>query len=257
MNHEPTSPLRSRSEPIAIIGMGCRIPGAETVHQFWELLRDGIDATGEMPPERSHYRQPGSSGRLITQRGGFLNDIEHFDPYFFGISPRDAVGIDPQQRLLLETAWRAAEDAGVTSNELKNSRTGVFAAICTDDYHEMLQAQAPEAEFQVYFSSLRPNGPGRVSYALGLTGPSIIVDSACSSSLVAVHLAVRSIQAGDCELAFAGGASLLLSMSFTRAYMRGGLLSPDGKCHTFSGQANGFVRSEGAGMILLKRLSRA
>ena len=237
--------------------MGCRIPGAETVHQFWELLRDGIDATGEMPPERMHYGQTGSSGRLITHRGGFLKDIEHFDPYFFGISPRDAMGIDPQQRLVLETAWRAAEDAGVTSNELKNSRTGVFAAICTDDYHEMLQAQAPEAEFQVYFSSLRPNGPGRVSYALGLTGPSIAVDSACSSSLVAVHLAVRSIQAGDCELAFAGGASLLLTTSFTRAYMRGGLLSPDGKCHTFSGKANGFVRSEGAGMVLLKRLSSA
>ena len=242
---------------VAIIGLGCRLPGAETPAQFWKLLCEGTDAVSEIPYDRLTYQQPGAFGRLITRRGGFVPHVHDFDPYFFGISPRDAVGLDPQHRFLLETAWRAAEDAGVPSAQLQSSRTGVFVGLCTDDYYHLLQEHVPDSEFQVHFSSLRSNGAGRLSYALGLRGPSATVDTACSSSLVCVHLAVRSIQAGDCELAFAGGANAILDPPVTRSYMKGGLLSPDGTCQAFSDKANGFVRSEGAGMVLLKPLHRA
>jgi acyl transferase domain-containing protein/thioesterase domain-containing protein len=249
--------LPQRERAVAIIGLGCRLPGADTPDEFWHLLSTGSDAVREAAPDRPHYTQPGEFGRLITRRGGFVANLQDFDPYFFGISPRDAVGLDPQHRFLLEAAWRAAEDAGVTLGQLQGLRTGVFVGLCADDYRQILWDEMPDAEFQILFSNLRSNGSGRLSYALGLTGPSMAVDTACSSSLVSVHLAVRSLQAGDCELAFAGGANTILDLQGTRSFMRGGLLSPDGKCQAFSEHANGFVRSEGAGVALLKPLRRA
>src|SRR5581483_1680058 len=179
----PDQVSSSTNKTVAIVGLGCRLPGANSPAEFWKLLCEGFDATREIPGDRRHYRQPGAAGRLITQRGGFLDTLDHFDPYFFGIPPRDATGLDPQHRLLLEVAWRAAEDAGVTSTQLKQGRTGVFVALCTDDYYQLLREHVPEAEFQAFFSSLKSNGAGRLSYALGLNGPSVTLDTACSSSL--------------------------------------------------------------------------
>ncbi|MGK3986565.1 beta-ketoacyl synthase N-terminal-like domain-containing protein [Sorangium sp. So ce136] len=251
---------RQRTEPIAIIGMGCRFPGgADDPASYFRLLEEGVDAVSEAPPERfaldAALVPPGDE---VLPWGAFLKEVDRFDAQFFGISPREAVKMDPQQRLLLEVAWEALEHAGVAADRLAGSRTGVFVGITTNDY-QLLSATAALEEQDAYAAT--GNGhcfpPGRLSYVLGLEGPSMAVDTACSSSLVAVHLACQSLRSGESSLALAGGVNLILSRLTTRLIAQLQALSPDGRCKTFDARANGFVRGEGCGVVVLKRLSDA
>ena len=255
----------ARTEPIAITGIGCRFPGgANTPDAFWQLLSGGVDAITAIPEDRPHLRaaydsDPRNAGRFHVDQGGFLGNVDAFDPRFFGISPREAVTIDPQQRLLLETSWEALERAGIAPSSLQGSRSGVFVGIGFNDYAELQSRFGENAETELYA------GPGkalsvaanRVSYALGLSGPSLSIDTACSSSLVAVHLAAQSLRARECDLALAGGVNLILSPDNTVFFAKAGMLAADGRCKTFDASADGYVRSEGCGMIVLRRLSDA
>ncbi|MBI1357397.1 MAG: SDR family NAD(P)-dependent oxidoreductase [Acidobacteria bacterium] len=251
-----------RTEPIAVVGLGCRFPGgAQDAESLWRLLCDGVDAVTEVPADRwdvDAYYDPDPSvpGKMCTRWGSFLDGIDRFDPAFFGLSPREAAAMDPQQRLLLETAWEALEDAGIAPPKLAGSRTGVFVGIYNSDYAHLQLGAAPADAHSALGSSLGV-APGRLSYALDLQGPSVLVDTLCSSSLVAVHLACQSLRAGECELALAGGVNLILSPSSTIITSRLLALSPDGRCKTFDAAANGFVRGEGCGVLALKRLSQA
>jgi myxalamid-type polyketide synthase MxaB len=256
---------RSKSEPIAIIGMSCRFPGgANDPEAFWRLLRDGVDAITEVPPQRwdidSYYDpDPDASGKIYTRFGGFLEQVDQFDPQFFGISPREAESLDPQQRLLLEVSWEALENAGVAANQLAGSRTGIFVGIGQNDYAQLHLNSGEPTRINAYDGT--GNGfcfaSGRLSYVLGLHGPSMAVDTACSSSLVAVHLACQSLRAGECNLALVGGVQLILSPEVTIFLSRTHALAPDGRCKTFDAAANGFGRGEGCGVLVLKRLSEA
>ena len=195
---------------------------------------------------------------MTTRWGGFLEDVDRFDPSFFGISPREAVSIDPQQRLLLETTWEAIERAGLPADGLAGSATGVYVGICGNDYQSMMLARGVESlDLYTFLGSAHSASVGRLSYWLGLQGPNMAVDTACSSSLVAVHLACQALRSGECTAALAGGVNLLLTPELTVHFSRLRVLSPTGRCHTFSADADGFVRSEGCGMLVLKRLSEA
>ncbi|HEX7843259.1 MAG TPA: SDR family NAD(P)-dependent oxidoreductase, partial [Kofleriaceae bacterium] len=254
----------AHTEPIAIVGIGCRFPGG--VHDpesFWRLLSGGIDAIGEVPPDRwdadTYYDpDPQAAGKITTKQGGFLNEVDRFDAGFFRIAPREAVQLDPQHRLLLEVAWEALEHAGQTRASLDGSCTGVFVGITTSDYGQIIRREGGEA-LDAYF----PTGnafnaaAGRLSYLLGLQGPSMAVDAACASSLVAVHLACQSLRTGDCRLALAGGVNLMLEPDAHIAMSRAHALAPDGRCKTFDAGADGYGRGEGCGMVVLKRLSDA
>jgi acyl transferase domain-containing protein len=254
-----------RSEPIAIIGMGCRFPGsADTPAAYWNLLRQGVDAIVEVPPDRwnmdAYYDpNPDAPGKSYVRKGGFLSGIDRFDPQFFDISPREAVGMDPQQRLWLEVCWEALEDANLAPDQLYQSLTGVFVGISGFDFAGLLaKSLKPEAIDAYLGTSASLNMPaGRLSYTLGLTGPSMAIDTACSSSLTAVHLACQSLRNRDCHLALAGGVNIILLPETYVAFSRARLLAPDGHCKTFDDSADGFVRSEGCGAIVLKRLSDA
>lgn len=239
-------------EPIAIIGIGCRFPGADGTSAFWQLLCAGVDAVTETPPDRWGADVGGAAAW-----GGFLDRIDEFDAAFFGISPREAVRVDPQQRLLLEVAWEALEDGGQAPQRLAGSRTGVFTGVSTNDYQH-LQLSRPEL-IDGYSgtgtaSSIAAN---RLSYFFDFRGPSLAVDSACSSSLVAVHQACRSLRDGECELALAGGVNVMLTPAIGLNFSRAGVLAADGRCKAFDARADGWVRGEGAGMVVLKPLSRA
>ncbi|HET7505759.1 MAG TPA: amino acid adenylation domain-containing protein [Kofleriaceae bacterium] len=255
---------RQRTEPIAVVGLGCRLPGgARDPAAFWRLLEAGGDAISQVPADRwdvdaYFHPEPATPGKMSSRWGGFLDDpIDGFDAGFFGISPREAVRMDPQQRLLLEVAWEALEDAGQTRERLAGSRTGVFAGICTTDYSS-LQFTDPE-DIDAYTGTGNSLSilAGRLAYLLDLQGPSVALDTACSSSLVAVHLACQSLRAGDCRLALAGGVNLMLSprTAILASQMR--MLAADGRCKTFDAHADGFVRGEGCGVVVLKRLSDA
>jgi acyl transferase domain-containing protein/acyl carrier protein len=256
-------PRRDPYEPIAIVGMACRFPKAPDLGAFWDLLVQGGDAIGESPPDRwdaTALFDPDTSapGKLNTRWGGFLDRVDLFDPQFFGISPREAVQMDPQQRLVLELAWEALEDAGIPPPGLKDSRTGVFIGALFLDY-ALLKDRAGAESITTHSST---GGTAciianRVSYVLGLQGPSLTVDTACSSSLVAVHLACQSLRSGESNLALAGGVNLMLVPETTMAFTRLGAMSPDGRSRAFGAGANGYVRSEGAGIVALKRLSDA
>ena len=255
---------RARSEPIAVIGLGCRYPGG--VHDpesFWRLLREQRDAIGEVPPDRwdidAYYdARPDAPGKISTRFGGFLDQVDRFDPYFFGIAPREACSLDPQQRLLLEVAWEALEHAGVAADRLRGSRTGVYVGIGSSEYAHLLLA-APPDKIDSYMGSGNASSvaAGRLSYVFGFEGPSIAVDTACSSSLVAVHLACQSLRLGECDLALAGGVNVILAPAISINHSRAKMLAPDGRCKTFDARADGFVRSEGCGLVALKRLSDA
>lgn len=273
-----------RKEPIAIIGIGCRLPGANGAQAFWALLRDGVDAITEVPAERwdvsqFYESQPTrapqtrsgapheplalSSGKMSSRWGGFLSQIDHFDARFFGISPREAKGMDPQQRLLLEVAWEALEDGGLVPARLAKTRTGVFIGIYSSEYG-MLQLRDPNITepshaINSYWStgnalSIAAN---RLSYFFDFQGPSVALDTACSSSLVAIHQACYSLWSGQSTLALAGGVNVILTPTVTINLSQGGGISPDGRCKAFDAQANGLVRSEGVGIVVLKPLSRA
>ena len=254
---------RLRTEPIAIIGIGCRFPGgANNPEAFWRLLRDGVDAISEVPAERWDVNafydpDPTIPGKISTRWGGFLEYVDQFDASFFGISPREAVSMDPQQRLLLEVAYEGLEDAGQRLDRLAGSRTGVFIGICSSDY-SWFQLADPD-RIDAYTSSgwAHSVASGRLSYLLDLQGPSVAIDTACSSSLVAVHLACQSLRNQECHLALAGGVNLILSPLLTISFSKFGMMAADGRCKTFDARANGFVRGEGCGVVVLKRLSNA
>jgi len=256
---------QARREPLAVVGMGCRLPGgAINPDAFWRVLQQGVDAVGEIPGDRwdveaFHDPDPKAPGKMTTRWGAFLEGVDEFDPQFFGISPREALSLDPQQRLLLEVAWEALEDAGIAPDKLSGSRTGVFVAMCKSDYLNLQLEGGDPARFDVYYASGSAHSvaSGRLSYVLGAQGPSITVDTACSSSLVAVHLACQSLRSGESRMALVGGVNLILSPENTITFSKSAMLSPDGRCKTFDAAADGFVQGEGCGVVVLKRLSDA
>ncbi|WAS96618.1 type I polyketide synthase [Nannocystis punicea] len=250
--------LAARSEPIAVVGVGCRFPGgADDPARFWELLRDGRDAIGPLAPRWQVVG--GQPGPAAPRWAGLLTGaIDGFDPSFFGISPREAAALDPQQRLLLEVGWEALEDAGIPPHVLKGSRTGVFVGATNLDYAALL-ARLPPAQQDAYTitGNLLSVAAGRLSYTWGLQGPCMTIDTVCSSSLVAVHLACQSLRAGESDLALAGGVNLILAPESMDGVSRTQALAPDGRCKTFDALANGFARGEGCGVVALKRLRDA
>jgi len=255
----------NRNEPVAIVGIGCRFPGGvENTATFWHLLSTGVDAIADIPADRWDLRtfydpNPRKPGKSRTKRGGFLKQIDQFDAQFFGISPREAACIDPQQRLLLEVAWEALEDAGLVVERLAGSDTSVFIGGFTLDYkllqfgdasRELLEAHTATGVVMTMLAN-------RLSYIFDFRGPSIALDTACSSSLVAVHLACRSLWDSESHLALAGGVNVMIGPEFTIAESKGGFLSPHGWSRAFDAQADGYVRGEGAGIVVLKLLSQA
>ncbi len=257
---------RVKTEPIAIIGLGCRFPmGANDPEAFWRLLRDGVHAISEVPRDRwdvdAYYDpDPSAPGKMYTRYAGFLDRVDTFDPHFFGIAPREAVSMDPQQRLLLEVTWEALEHAGIVPERLLGSLTGVFIGISTSDY-ALLQAAGHIDTGRIDAYSGTGNASsiasGRLSYTLGLQGPNMAVDTACSSSLVALHLACQSLRNGEAHLALAGGVNAILSPGTTINFSKARMLAADGHCKTFDAAADGYVRGEGCGMVVLKRWSEA
>ena len=255
-----------KNEPIAIIGMGCRLPGeGNNPEQFWHLLHNGVDAITEVPLDRwnidEYYDpEPETPGKVYTRNAGFLHNIDMFEPGFFGISPREALSLDPQQRLLLEVSWEALEYAGIVPEDLENSQTGIFFGITQTEYSRLRLADSNYHE-QLSIYDGTGNGlsfaSGRLSFFLGSQGPNMAIDTVCSSSLVAVHLACQSLRSTESNLAIAGGVNLNLFPEGTIFLSRAKALSPDGRCKTFDASADGFSRSEGCGIVILKRLSDA
>ncbi|HEV7501754.1 MAG TPA: beta-ketoacyl synthase N-terminal-like domain-containing protein, partial [Vicinamibacteria bacterium] len=252
------------TDAVAIVGMGCRMPGGVIdAESFWRLLADGVDAVGEVPRERwdvDEYYDPNpeTPGKIASRYGAFLGDVDRFDAPFFGISAREARSLDPQQRLLLETSWEALEDAGLAPLSLAGQKVGVFVGICGSDYAGLLMGRGPAAiDGYLGTGTAHSVASGRLSYLLGLRGPSLSVDTACSSSLMAVHLACQSLLHRESTLALAAGVNLVLSPEASINFSRARMLSPDGRSKAFDASANGYVRGEGVGVVVLKRLSDA
>ena len=251
-------------EPVAIVGMGCRFPGhVADPDAYWRLLEDGVDAIGQVPKDRwdgaAYYDpDPEAPGKIYTLAGGFIDDIARFDADVFGLSPREVAKIDPQHRLVLEVAWEALEHAGIAPKSLSESATGVYLGITAFEYGLHL-SHAGEAIIDAYsMTGTKLNfASGRLSYVLGLQGPALSVDTACSSSLIAIHLACQALRGGECDLALAGGVNAMLTPEQTIAECKARMLSPTGRCRAFDADADGFVRGEGCGMLVLERLSSA
>lgn len=253
----------SRYEPIAIIGMACRFPGdSDTPQKFWQLLAEGRDAIVEVPRDRwdiDQYYDPDPSvpGKMSVRSGGFLSHVHDFDAAFFNISPREATFLDPQQRLLLEVAWEAIENANIASDRLRDSSTGVYVGITCFDHAIEIAATSGRSSSYLGTGSALNMAAGRLSFVLGLNGPSMAIDTACSSSLVCLHLACESLRSGETRMALAGGVNLMLSPEVMVSFSQARMLAADGRCKTFDAGADGYVRGEGCGMVLLKRLSEA
>ncbi|WNZ21413.1 SDR family NAD(P)-dependent oxidoreductase [Leptolyngbya sp. NK1-12] len=254
----------ARTEPIAIVGIGCRLPGqVQNPADFWRLLQTGQNAITEVPADRwSNDRfydaNPDTPGKIATRYGGFVGHLQEFDAEFFGIADREARSLDPQQRLLLEVSWEALEQAGIIPARLAGSATGVFIGISSNDYSQhLLNRDRHQIDAYLATGNSHSTAAGRLSYTLGLTGPSLAIDTACSSSLVAVHLACQSLRQQECDLALVGGVNRLLSPDFSINFSKAHMLAADGRCKTFDARADGFVRSEGCGVVVLKRLSDA
>ena len=238
-------------EDIAIIGMSCRFPGSESTEEFWDLLIKGGNAISEIPKERF-----GDSTKMFSiQRGGFIKGIDLFDPEFFGISNFEARYMDPQQRIALEETWRAMEKGGIVPESMLETRTGIFVGLWNEDYFHILKSQEQRSAFTTSGGS-SSMATGRIAYILGTRGPAMTVSTACSSSMVALHLGVGSLMSGETDFAICGGVNLILSAETSNGIAAGGFLSPDGQCKTFDESANGYVRSEGCGIVILKRLSQ-
>ncbi|MEU1670458.1 beta-ketoacyl synthase N-terminal-like domain-containing protein [Streptomyces roseifaciens] len=249
----PAAAASGAGTPIAVIGMAGRFPGAPDVSGLWDLLGRDEDAVRDIPADRWDT----TAYPRMVGKAALLDDIRGFDHEFFSISPREAALMDPQQRLLLEVAWATAEDAGVDPTSLAGTRTGVYAGVCHSDYAAVLAEHAGDDEPHLSVAVSPSLVANRVSYALGLRGPSVAVDTLCSSSLVAVAQAVAALRAGECDQAIAGGVNVLCDPARHNAYQRTGVLSPRGRCHTFDDDADGYVRGEGVGALLLKPLDRA
>ncbi|NRQ40144.1 acyltransferase domain-containing protein, partial [Nonomuraea sp. NN258] len=259
---EPRPAPPAPDEPVAVVGVGCRFPGAHGPAAYWELLLDGRDAVGQVPQGRWEAFDDGSARTeevlaRTTRHGGFLDDLAGFDAAFFGIAPGEAAAMDPQQRLLLETAWEALEHGGIAPRALAGSRTGAFVGISGNEYAYLTGADLASVDAWTATGAASSIAANRLSYLLDLRGPSLAVDTACSSSLVATHLAVGSLRAGECDLALAAGVNLLLSPLVTVAFDQGGGTAPDGRCKAFDAAADGMVRAEGCGVVVLKRLRDA
>ncbi|MHC4829159.1 MAG: SDR family NAD(P)-dependent oxidoreductase, partial [Planctomycetota bacterium] len=271
---EPTlRPARAASPPppaacepddaIAIIGMGCRFPGdVFDAASFWRLLSEGRDAITEVPSDRWNLDDwfapdPDAIGKMYTRWGGFLADIERFDPGFFDVSPREAVSLDPQQRLLLEVSWEAIENSGITAGGIRETDCGVYMGICGAEYLSRALQNAEAIDAYAVTGGAHSTSVGRLSYWLGLHGPNLPVDTACSSSLVALHLACQALRSGECSMALAGGVNSLLSPESHVYFSRLRAMSPEGRCKTFDATADGYVRAEGCGVLVLTRLSTA
>lgn len=251
-----------RAEPIAVVGMGCRFPGANSPDEFWRILIDGVDAIREVPSDRwnadAFYDiDAATPGRANTKWGGFLDRIDGFDAGFFGVLPREAERMDPQHRFFLEVAVDALDDAGLARERLRGSRAGVFVASYHNDYTNLQYSDLESVDARTLTGTLHSVLANRLSYLLDLRGPSLSLDTACSSGLVAVHLACQSLRNGESDLAIAGGVSLMVSPDLMVSLAKGGFMAPDGRCKTFDARADGFTRGEGCGVVVLKRLSDA
>ena len=253
----------SPPEPVAVVGMACRFPGGVTdPESYWRLLRRGECAVKATPEGRWDHEawfdaDPDVAGRLYTQHGGYLSEVDAFDPGLFGISPREAKGLDPQQRMLLEVTWEALERSGLPALKMRGSDTGVYIGISTDDYAYLSLEDYESIDAWSGLGTMRSVAAGRIAYAFGLEGPALCFDTSCSSSLIAIHQACRDLQSGAVSSAVAGGVNLILTPRVTIALCRLKALSPDGLCKTFDAAANGYVRGEGCGVVVLKRLEQA
>jgi acyl transferase domain-containing protein/NADPH-dependent curcumin reductase CurA/acyl carrier protein/short-subunit dehydrogenase len=258
--HVPIVPLAA-DDPIAIVGMACRLPGASSLDDFWHLLEAGTDAIREVPADRWPIDQlydadPLAPGRMATRWGGFLESVDRFDAAFFGLSPREAAQADPQQRLALELAWEALEDAAIRPSRLSGGRTGVFLGAMWSDYARLLSGRDDIAQHTATGQDISIIS-ARIAYTLGLQGPALTINTACSSALVAVHQACHSLRSGESTVALAGGVHLVLAPESSIAMTKFGAMAPDGRCKAFDSRANGYVRGEGGGIVVLKPLSAA
>ncbi|MDJ0576141.1 MAG: polyketide synthase, partial [Xenococcaceae cyanobacterium MO_234.B1] len=265
MRSELERSKQAKTEPIAIVGMGCRFPGgSNNPEAYWQLLHNGVDAVTEIPSDRwdvDAYYDPDEEapGKMYTRYGAFIDDVDKFDPQFFEISPREAMSMDPQQRLLLEVTWEALENAGIAPQSLRGSQTGVFMGVCFDDYAKFNVKSLDTTRIAAYdaLGNFRSVAAGRISYFLGLHGPTMQLDTTCSSALLGIHLACQSLRSQESNLALAGGVNLMLEPGTTIGFSKLKALSPDGRCKTFDASANGYARGEGCGVVVLKRLSDA
>ncbi|KUO04715.1 type I polyketide synthase [Streptomyces caeruleatus] len=262
---EAAEAKRALTEPIAVVGVGCRFPGAGAgVEGFWDLLTEGRSAVREVPGDRWDVdaffdADPDAPGRTYARHGGFIDGVREFDAGLFGIPPREAMSVDPQHRLVLEVVWEALEHAGIAPDSLRGSRTGVFVGMGGSDYERLTASGGDVAGLDGYTATggAQNFAANRVSYVLGLEGPSLVVDTACSSALVALHLACQALRAGECDSALVGGVNLLLSPGTTVTLSKARMLSPEGLCKTFDASADGYVRGEGCGVVVLRPLSEA
>ena len=259
----PVQRADAGDEPIAIVGMACRFPGADDPDAFWELLMNGVDAITEFPPDRVEldpariYDPHGGPGKVISKWGGFIDKVDYFDPVFFGISPREAAHMDPQQRQLLEVSWEALEHAGIPLDTLRGGNVGVFVGISNHDYYLLKRGDLKQLAAYSGVGNAFSVAANRLSYIFDFHGPSVAVDTACSSSLVAVHMACQALNAGEADVALAAGVNVILAAETTVTFSQAGMMSPTGRCKTFDASADGYVRSEGVGVLVLKRLSDA
>ncbi|MGW9440035.1 type I polyketide synthase [Streptomyces sp. NPDC055607] len=249
-------------DPVAIIGIGCRFPGSQGPRDFWDSISNGVDSITEIPRDRFdadefYSEEPATRGKMMSRWGGFIPGVDKFDADFFGISPREAARMDPQHRVLMEVAWEAVEDAGIPLDVIGRHTAGVFMGLISADYWDLQFGSPHDLDVYSTTGSARSGTAGRVSHALGLRGLSVALDAACSSSLVAVHLACQSLRTGSCDVALAGGVNVILNPDHCIGFSQGRMMAPDGRCKTFDARANGYVRSEGAGVLVLKPLSAA